>query len=382
MNQKELGELRRRFRPDKHNITHVYGCFVNANRDVIAEIEESLNYMTPEEVEKYLGLLKRALSGTLGRNLLDIEFSTRQVMEGEEHKLLSMLRSSKLQDAATRQAFYQKVIQSLELDGSNYLILLAHDAYDVPFRGKDDELHEEESTEVFNYIVCAVCPVRDCRLELGYFPGEKEFHSYVVSQIVSAPELGFLFPAFDGRSANIYNALYYTRGADAIHQEFIDAVFRTEPPMSVTEQKEAFHTALTEALEDSCSMEIVQAVHEQLREKITEHKESKNPEPLTVTAMQIGDMLRECGVPTAQADVFEEKCGVQFGADQPLKPANLIDAKKFEVRTPEVTVSVDPASSHLIETRVIDGRKYLLIPVDAGVEVNGLAVGLAAGDKE
>ena len=338
--------------------------------------------MTPEEVEKYLGLLKRAMSGTLGRNLIDIEFSTQQVMDSEEHKLLSMLRSSKLQDAATRQAFYQKVIQSLDLGGSNYLILLAHDAYDVPFRGKDDELHEEESTEVFNYIVCAVCPVKDCKLELGYFPGEKEFHSYVVSQIVSAPELGFLFPAFDERSANIYNALFYTRSADVIHQDFIDAVFHTEPPMSVAEQKEAFHTALSEALEDACSMEVVQVVHEQLREKIAEHKESKNPESLTVTATQIGDMLRECGVPTVQADVFEEKCEAQFGLDAPLKPTNLIDSKKFEVRTPEVTISVDPASSHLLETRIIDGRKYLMIPVDAGVEVNGLAVGLAAEKQD
>lgn len=382
MNQKELGELRRRFRPDKNTITHVYGCFVNANKDIIAEIEESLNYMTPEEVEKYLGLLKRAMSGTLGRNLIGIEFSTHQVMEGEEHKLLSMLRSSKLQDTATRQAFYQKVIQSLDLGGSNYLILLAHDAYDVPFRGKDDELHEEESTEVFQYIVCAVCPVKDCKLELGWFPGEKEFRSYVVSQIVSAPELGFVFPAFDDRSANIYNALFYTRSADVIHQEFIDAVFHTEPPMSVAEQKEAFHTALSEALEDACSMEVVQAVHEQLREKITEHKESKNPEPLTVTAAQIGDMLRECGVPTAQTEVFEEKCETQFGMDAPLKPANLIDTKKFEIKTSEVTISVDPASSHLLETRVIDGRKYLMIPVDAGIEVNGLAVGLAAEDEE
>ena len=167
-----------------------------------------------------------------------------------------------------------------------------------------------------------------------------------------------------------------------IHQEFIDAVFHTEPPMSVTEQKEAFHAVLSEALEDACSMEVVQAVHEQLCEKIAEHKESKNPEPLTVTAIQIGDMLRECGVPTAQTEAFEEKCEAQFGLDAPIKPQNIIDTKKFEVKTSEVTISVDPASSHLLETRVIDGRKYLMIPVDAGVEINGLAVGFTSEDEK
>ena len=374
MNQKELGELRRRFRPDKNTISHIYGCFVNGTKDVITEFEESLNYMTPEEVEKYLGLLKRSLSGTLGRNLIDIAFSNDQVMDSDEHRLLSALRSSKLQDKATRELFYHKVIDALDMDGGNYLILLATDSYDVPFRGKDDELHEEESTEVFTYILCSICPVRDCKLELGYFPGEKEFHSYVVSQIVSAPELGFLFPAFDDRSANIYNALFYSRSADALHREFIDAVFHTEPPLSAAEQKEAFHTALQDALEDACSMEVIQAVHEQLREKIEEHKESKNPEPLAVTADEIGGMLQECGVSAEQAAVFHEKCEAQFGMDAPLSPANLIDSRRFEVKTTEVTISVDPAHSHLIETRVIDGRKYLLIPADAGVEVNGLSV--------
>lgn len=375
MNQKELGELRRRFRPEKCAVSRIYGCYVNTAREVVSYLDESLGRMPQDEAEKYLSLLKKSLSGTLGRNLIDIVFSTEQVMDSEEHRLLSALRESGLRDGEIRQAFYQKVIETLDMGESNYLILLAHDAYDVPSRGGDDQPGDSET--VFQYILCCVCPVKDGKPELGYFPGENEFHSCTAGQIVSAPELGFLFPAFDNRTANIYNALFYSRSADELHHEFIDAVFRTEPPMSAAEQKEAFESALSGGLEDACSMAVVQAVHEQLRERIEEHRESKDPEPLALTAGEVGGILRSSGVPEDRVASFQEQCGERFGESAALNPANLIDSKRYEIKTSEATVSVDPAYSYLVETRVIDGRKYILIPVGEGVEVNGLSVGVA-----
>ena len=375
MNQKELGELRRRFRPEKCAVSRIYGCYVNTAREVVSYLDESLGRMPQDEAEKYLSLLKKSLSGTLGRNLIDIVFSTEQVMDSEEHRLLSALRESGLRDGEIRQAFYQKVIETLDMGESNYLILLAHDAYDVPSRGGDDQPGDSET--VFQYILCCVCPVKDGKPELGYFPGENEFHSCTAGQIVSAPELGFLFPAFDNRAANIYNALFYSRSADELHHEFIDAVFRTEPPMSAAEQKEAFESALSGGLEDACSMAVVQAVHEQLRERIEEHRESKDPEPLALTAGEVGGILRSSGVPEDRVASFQEQCGERFGESAALNPANLIDSKRYDIKTSEATVSVDPAYSYLVETRVIDGRKYILIPVGEGVEVNGLSVGVA-----
>ena len=293
MNQKELSELKRRFRPDKSAIHRIYGCFVNGNQEIVSYLDESMGRMPEEESAQYLGFLKKTLSGTLGKQLIDIVFSTQQVADSQEHKLLSALRDSQLKDAQARETFYHKIIDALELDG-NYLILLAHDAYDVPRRGKDDQLQEDSDT-VFSYLVCCVCPVKDSKVELGYFPGENEFHSRA-GQVVAPPELGFLFPAFDGRAANLYNALFYSKKADQIHQEFIDAVFHTEPPMSAAEQKEAFQSALREGLGDACTVEVVQAIHEQLLDRMARHKESKDPEPLEVTAQDVASILRDCGV--------------------------------------------------------------------------------------
>ncbi|MGE4277713.1 MAG: DUF4317 domain-containing protein [Lawsonibacter sp.] len=374
MNQKELNEIRRRLAPNKNSISRIYGCYVNSGKQIVSYLDESLGFMPELELEKYMGLFKKTLSGGLGKSLMDIVFSTGQVQDSEEHRLLTSLRSSALGNAEAREQFYQKVIGSLDMEGSNYLILLASDAYDVPYRGKDDQTQADASDTVFTYIVCAVCPVRDGKPELGYFSGENEFHGYATNQIVAPPELGFLFPTFDDRTANIYNALFYSKNTAQIHREFIDAVFHTEAPMSADEQKETFQNVLTDALEDGCSYDVVQAVHEQIRERIEQHKESKNPEQLDLTAREVGEMLQSSGIPEQQVQVFREKCSEAFGDGTALNPRNIIDSGKFELVTPQVKISVDPECSYLVETRTIGGRNYILIPADEGVEVNGVGV--------
>lgn len=373
MNQKEVSELRRRWRLEKNAVSRIYGCFVNGNREIVSDLDESLGRMSEEEADKYLSLLKKSLSGTLGKNLIDIVFSTQQVQDSEEHRLLSALRSSVLKDGEVRNHFYRKVIDSLDMGGDSYLLLMACDAYDVPRRGKDDELLDDGSENVFSYILCCICPVKQGKPVLGYFPGDNEFH-YTASHVVSPPELGFLFPAFDDRVANIYNALFYSRKPDELHQEFIDAVFHTEPPMSAAEQREAFQEALSQALGDNCSMEVVRSIHERLTDQIARHKESKAVEPPCVTVGEIGAVLGDCGVAQEQIEAFRANCEERFGAGAALSPANLIDAGKFEVKTTHASVSVSPDCSYLVETRVIDGKQYILVPAGENVEINGQTV--------
>lgn len=378
MNQREIGELRRRLKPEKNAITKIYGCYVNSNKQVISYLDGSLGLMPQDEAEKYLTLLRRTLTGQLQKNLIDIVFSTRQVADSEEHRLLSALRQTELKDEQVRRQFYDQVIQSLDMDERNYLILLAHDTYDVPYRGRDDQDQADASDQVFSYILCAICPVKDSKAELGYFPGENEFHSRSAGQVVAPPELGFLFPAFDNRAANLYNALYYTKQTDLIHQEFIDAIFRTEPPMSADEQKETFHTALAEALEGECSMEVVRSVHQQLRDKLLQHKEEHNPEAPSISPREVDTILHNCGVEEEKVQAFHKSCAAQFGEGIPLNPANLINSSRFEIKTENATILIDPDYSYLVETRKINGRTYLLLPAD-GMEVNGLAVDLGDG---
>ena len=379
MNQKEVGELRRRLRPGKNGIGHVYGGYVSPTKEIIAEVDQSLALLNEDDVESRMALLRKTLSGALGRSLIDIEFATRQVAEGEEHKLLRQLRDTKLKDEAVRREFYQKVIQSVDMGEDSYLILLAQESYDVPFRSKNDEGLDDASETVYSYILCALCPMREGKPGLGYVPAENALHVKTAGRLAAQPELGFLFPAFDRRAANLYNALYYVRKPELLHKEFIDGVFGAEPPLSAPEQREAFETALTDALGVECSMELVQAVHEQLRERIELHKESRDPEPLSVTAGEVGGMLRECGIEEERVAAFQDYCGQRLGEGAALDPANLIDSKRFQIKAGEITITVKPELSGQVEARVVDGRKYILIPAGEGVEVNGLPVELEAG---
>lgn len=375
MNQNELKEIRRRFRPDKDNISRIYGCYVNAAKEIVTRIDMSLGLMDQEETEMYYKILKKSLSGTLGRNLIDIEFSTAQVENSDEHRLLQALRTSHLSDESMRELMYQRIIETLDFGDESYVILMASDSYDVPFKGGDDEVFDEGSSEVFDYFICCVCPVKDAKAALRYESEERAFRGASTGHVLGAPEIGFMFPAFDDRCANIYNLLYYSRNISEIHDEFIRGIFNVaDIPMSAGAQKDAFGGSLSAALGADCSLEVIQAVHEDIREKLAFHKESKEPEAPEIYIEDVDDILRRSGVPDEKINSFNEECQKQLGSSDTFNPGNLIETKKFEMITPEVKISVDPEYAYRIKTKVIDGEKYILIPADGTVEVNGIEV--------
>lgn len=373
MNEKEIAEIRRRFRADKSNIMLIHGCYVNERREIVSRFQQPFSSTPQEETENILGVLKRTLSGTLGKNLVNISFATQQVVDSDEHRLLMALRDSRLKDENAVEAFYQRVIEALNLEGS-YLILLAHDTYDVPYRSRDGATLEDASSEVYSYILCSVCPVKQTKPVLSYDVPESLFRNRDVDWLVAPPELGFLFPAFDDRSSNIYESLYYTRNAGENHPEFIEAVFRTEAPMPAAEQEETFRSILAEALEKDCNLDIVQNVREKLCEMVEDHKERKDPDPLVVSKRTVQGILESCGVEEERVAAFGERYDEEFGEERELSPRNLMDMKKFKVTTPSVTIQVDPERGDLIETRMIDGARYILIRADEGVEVNGVNI--------
>ena len=374
MNDKDIGEIRRHLRRDRSNITKIYGCFVNDNREIITEFSQSTGMMPENEGDKYFALFKRVLSGSVGKNLIDLSFKTAQVAQGApEHKLLMDLRECKLSDDELLHGFFQKIIDTVTLEG-NYLILIGCDSYDVPFKGKDDISDADKSEEVYTYLICAICPVKQTKANLHYVPEEKLFHDGAMNQPVSAPVLGFLFPAFDNRSTNIYNALYYTHDIKVSQDALIEALFNTPVPMPAAEQKKCFEALLTTALGEDCNLDVVQTVHDQLCERIELHKEAKVAEPLLIAKADVKETLASCGVSEEHLAKWSVDYDETFGFEADLHPKNIIDTKRFEVKTPDVSIKVDPTRSDLIETRTIGGVKYIMICADENVEVNGVSI--------
>ena len=375
MTEKEISEIRRRVRRERSNMTAIYGCFVNEQSEIVTEYRQSVAMMSENEAERYFGLMKRILSGTLGKNLLDISFRTAQVANSPEHTLLMELRSTGLKDDEKRLELYRKIIENTHLD-TGYLILLGCDSYDVPFKNKE----QGDSGEVYTYVMCAVCPVKQTKAALHYVAEEKEFRDGGISQVAQAPALGFLFPAFDDRATNIYNAMFYTHDVKSAHAELIDALFKVEAPKAAAEQKKSFEALLSTSLDSECSMEVVQNVHEQLCQCIELHKEDKTPDTLMVSKEQVKSALVASGVSESRIAKFSVDYDEVFGFEADLHPKNVIDNRKFEIRTPDVSIKVSPERSDLIETRVIGGVKYILICADEDVEVNGVSIHI--GEQE
>ena len=374
MNEKEVAELRRRFRPEKSSVNHVRGCYVSPQGEVVSRFDQSLALMPQEEGENLLNLLRKSLSGSLGRNLIGVSFSTAQVVDSPEHKLLMALRDSELKDEEALEAFFRAVAQSFRLEDMGYLILLAYDSYDVPYRGKDGGTLEDASDTVYSYLLCSLCPVKETKPVLSYRVPENLFCNREVDWTVSAPEAGFLFPAFDDRCANLYETLYYTKNTAESHQELVDTLFRQELPLPADTQRETFQNLLTETLGKDCSLDVVQSVQGQLVNLMREHKEEKNPEPLVLSKGALEQVLSSSGVEEEHREAFAQRFQQEFGANARLSPQNLVDKRKLEVRTPDVKIQVPPERGDLVETRIIDGVGYILIRAEGGVEVNGVPV--------
>ncbi len=254
MTNKEIGELRRRMKPDRTNLTAVYGCYVASSGEVLSTFREPFGLMAEEDKEKYLAIFRRVLSGTPDKNLIDLSFTTKQVADSNEHRLLMRLRETALDDEEARQKLFQTIIGAVNFE-ENFLILLAHERYDVPFKAKDGAKLEDGS-EVFSYFVCAVCPVKARQGAFKLHSRGKTFHNRSAGWAAGMPEMGFLFPAFDGRRTNLYNCLFYTHSSGTDNQPLIDALFRVQPPMPADEQRDTFGGVLRNSLDDECSLAV------------------------------------------------------------------------------------------------------------------------------
>ena len=381
MNDKEIGEIRRHLRRDRSNITAIHGCYVNENKEIITRFRQSTGLMPENESDKYFALLRRTLSGSIGKNLIDITFQTSQVAGSPEHQLLMDLRKTQLKDEELLDTFFKKIIDTLVVEG-NYLILVGCDSYDVPFKSKDDSFQKDQSEETYTYLLCTICPVKQTKANLHYVPEEKLFHDGAMNQMVSAPAVGFLFPAFDNRSTNIYNALYYTHDTKNSQDALIETLFNTPVPKPAAEQKKSFEALLTTSLGEECSLDVVQTVHDQLCQRIELHKEAKVAEPLMISKEDVKEVLTSCGVSEEHVAKFSVDYDEVFGFEADLHPKNVIDNKHFEIKTPDVVIKVDPARSDLIETRIIGGVKYLMICADEDVEVNGVSINIREKERE
>lgn len=371
MNKKEILEIRKQFTPANCAITRICGCYVDHEKEKKMESKEAFLSLPEEEAFKYFDIFKKTLSGTVGKNMLNLEFPLDAEMPGGTQEFLLKLRDSKLQDDMLLEEFYDKVIATYDYV-ENYYIILIHAMYDIPGRSSDDIEMFDASDEVYEYLLMSICPVSLSKAGLCYNAEDNRIEDRIRDWIVDMPDKGFLFPAFNDRSTDLHSMLYYTKKSSELQPEMIDQLLGAKMPMSADSQKETFQTIIEDTLGDDGDYETVRNIHETLNDLIEEHKDE--PEPLALDVTEMKKVFEQSGVDAEKMENFDRNFEENAGEKASLLATNIAETKKFNIETPDIIIKVNPDRADLVETRIIDGRQCLVIPVDDHIEVNGINV--------
>ena len=415
MNKKDISELKRRFKKDSCTITRMCGCYVDSERNRVVKLGETFLNLDEEEFFKYLDIAKKALSGTIGNNLLELEFPMEEEAPLGKQQFLMALRGSALQNEELLERFYDLVIDNYDYAG-NYLILIFHDAYDVITKTSDNS-KLDESEEVYEYLVCAICPVSLSKPGLGYRADENRIGPRVRDWVVGMPESGFVFPAFTDRSADIHSVMTYHKNAKAPHTELMENILGCTARRTATEQKLAFASIVKKAFggDEEASRDVFYEIQQGLSDMAQDAgDEEDNEEKIRLSHEHIGEIMAESNVPENAAAMIEDSYQKEFEDEAPFLE-NLIDAKAVEagskmrqnkelvqkvaslqqqledaqmlVRAPEdedaptggiktydVILRVQPEKAEQIKSQVIAGQKCLVIPMeeDEHAAINGV----------
>lgn len=411
MNKKEINELRAQYTLDACGISKVVGCYVDENREKVTKLDATFLNLPEEEQHKYFDILKKTLSGAQGKNLFDICFSEEAYESNGTREFLMKLRDSELKDETLLDSFYDRVIENYNHLGQ-YFILLVEQTYDVPSITEDNLKLEDASDEIYKYILCAVCPVKLSKAGLGYDSIKNEIRDLERNHMVDMPDVGFVFPAFNGRSEDRDNVWLYSKAANSIPEEFIVNVLDCLIPMPAGTQKAGFNELIEDTLGAECDYETVKSIHENLNEIIDEQKLMAISEPVVLDRATMRNVFEKSGVAKEKLDKFDDSFDTHFvkrelrannkklensimdGDEEMADKAcgyvenpysnrfeepkimvgNIMPPKKMELKTPDVVVKINSERTDLVETRIIDGKQYLVIRVDDGLEVNGIPV--------
>ncbi|MBQ8956324.1 MAG: DUF4317 domain-containing protein [Lachnospiraceae bacterium] len=380
MTDNDIKEIKKQFSLDNCTIDHICGCYVNNEKEKQAVSKDAFMSLSDEEQHKYFEIFKKTLTGTVGKNLIEMEFPLAEEAEGGKQAALLALRDSHLDDDELIDKFYDLVIESYDTVEKYYIILI-HAIYDIPGMTTDMIINEDASEGIFDYICCAVCPVKLEKGTLSYDPEENRIAEKVRDWIVADPAHGFLFPEFNDRAADIHGVLYYTKKSEEMQEGFIDNVLGAEPPLTAGGQADFFNNIMTETLGDEISLNDVMAINDNVRIMIRDH--SDDPEPYLMDKKEIRKVFERSGIDNEVMEDFDwkydEVVKTVSEEDEPdavpyVQATNIQGIKKIDIRTPDIVIKVNPERTDLIETRFIDGKECLVIAVDDRVLINGLEV--------
>ncbi len=411
MNKRDVMELRKRLKGDKCNINRMAGCYVDAGRNKVVTLNESFLNLDTEEYEKFLEIARKTMGGTIGNNILEVAFPPEEEQPGGKAMFLNGLRASDLQNEELLDTLYDLIIKNYRYDG-NYLILVFHDVYDI-MRRTSDRQKLDESEEVYEYILVSICPVVLSKPGLGYISGENRIGARIRDWVVGAPEIGFLYPAFDDGGADIHKVDFFVKDAKDSHPEFVEEVLSCGPKRTSTEKRNTFSVIVKHAFRDDEDRgeQVLMELEDSMNSRLLELEEDEvKAEPQEVDERLIDEVLEENDVEEEFAGIIKENIKKEFSGEE-VRLDELIDSralKNYETqkRERELVKEVESLKAEIsgrkeavpdegfndegenglslvmnmsnelvegLEKKVIDEKEYFMIPLIEGlsIRING-----------
>ena len=378
MIKKEINEIKSLFDTIQDcGITRLAGCYVDGEKVKVKTFSGPFYNLPEEEMHKYLEIFRKTLSGTPGKNLLDMEFKNPENETEYGRNMLISLKKSELKDDSLLDQFYDKVIETYEYTG-NYLILLIHQAYDVPGVTTDGIEMEDASDEVYSYILCSICPMKLTKPGLGFDDALGEIHTLPQIFAVELPDDGFLFPAFNERSSDDNALLYSSKRSDMLQDSFLENVLDVTTALPPKQQKEGFTEFVSEVLGDERNFETVLSIQENLKDTVLNKKTENAGETIFFDKDTVRNVFEKSGVSREKLETFDKKFDERFESEgvteRKLFAENVAPVRNFEVRNKNMVLRVSSKHTDIIDTRVIDGKKCLVIELTDDLTVNGIPV--------
>lgn len=365
----EVLEIKKRIKKDDDSTVKIRGCYVTGSeKEKVTYISDYLSNLPEEEQHKYIELLRKGLSGTLGKNLLNLEFDN-ESDESPQQSLLG-LRASEFKSPEVLDSFYDYIIDNLDYVG-NYLILLMYDSYDVPVKTSDN-IKMDDSTEVFNYILCCICPVNLSKPGLSYHEDTNQIQNRDRDWVVDPPCVGFMFPAFNDRSTDIHNLLYYVKSTKELYPEFMTDGLGCKEKIPSDQQKQIFQSIIEETIINEPGYNLVEVVRD-INENLVEMIDNNvSEEPVVLDKDGVKDLFKRSGIQEELLEKVEKKYTEDIGENIELIADSIKEDKSFEVKTNDVVVKMKTSNADNIKIKMVDGRKCLVVPIDTDIEVNGI----------
>ncbi|WP_303188510.1 DUF4317 domain-containing protein [uncultured Clostridium sp.] len=371
MRKKDILELKKRFKKDHCTFTKMCGCYVNGEKNILLKFRETFLNLEEDDYFKYLEIAKKVLSGTIENNILELNFELNEEHVNEKQLEFMKLKNSQLKDDLLLDDFYNSIINNYDYEG-NFLILIFHDAYDIITKTKDNA-KLDESEEVYEYILCAICPVELSKAGLRYFEEENSIKSRTRDWVVEAPSNGFVFPAFINRTTDVNSIIYYTKNAKDTHPELMENVLGCPSKQTNTEKKETFNDILRDALgpdekkSDHFFMEIQESLNNKIEEHNIIHEDSETPIFLTDEVIQ--DILNESGVPDEITTKIEKSYAESFGDTPPVADI-LIDNKALAAKAQKKKEEMLEKQVRILENKLERVTQDNSLNTEAAVEID------------